>query len=110
MESHLATQRAAVKMLHDRILLLTKYVADVLAGPCRTSSTVHCLIYIPTLGSAKKDHATLRALSALISSLPASEDKNFREEFDTVSHLATTKRVILMVYVNLTTRNTETCN
>ncbi|TFK93563.1 COP9 signalosome subunit 6 [Polyporus arcularius HHB13444] len=65
LESHLQTQRAAVKMLHDRIMLLTKYVSDVIAG------------------SAKKDHATLRALSALIASLPASENKGFREEFDT---------------------------
>ena len=31
-ESHLQTQRAAVKMLHDRILLLVKYVTDVIAG------------------------------------------------------------------------------
>ena len=37
------------------------------------------------LGTATKDHATLRALSALIASLPASQDKEFREEFDTVS-------------------------
>ncbi|KAI0343983.1 COP9 signalosome subunit 6 [Trametopsis cervina] len=65
LESHLQTQRAAIKMLHDRILLLVKYVTDVVAG------------------SPKKDHSTLRALSALIASLPASEDKNFREEFDT---------------------------
>ncbi|KAI9066712.1 COP9 signalosome subunit 6 [Trametes sanguinea] len=65
LESHLQTQRAAVKMLHDRILLLVKYVSDVIAG------------------SATKDHATLRALSALIASLPASENKEFREEFDT---------------------------
>ncbi|RPD63247.1 COP9 signalosome subunit 6 [Lentinus tigrinus ALCF2SS1-7] len=65
LESHLQTQRAAVKMLHDRIMLLTKYVSDVIAG------------------SATKDHATLRALSALIASLPASENKGFREEFDT---------------------------
>ncbi|CDO70241.1 hypothetical protein BN946_scf184942.g41 [Trametes cinnabarina] len=65
LESHLQTQRAAVKMLYDRILLLVKYVSDVIAG------------------SATKDHATLRALSALIASLPASENKEFREEFDT---------------------------
>lgn len=32
MESHLQTQRAAVKMLHDRIMVLVKYVADVVAG------------------------------------------------------------------------------
>ena len=31
-ETHLQTQRSAVKMLHERILLLVKYVTDVLAG------------------------------------------------------------------------------
>jgi hypothetical protein len=36
------------------------------------------------LGQAKKDHATLRALTALIASLPATENKAFRTEFDTV--------------------------
>ena len=33
-----------------------------------------------------KDHATLRALSALIASLPATENKAFRDEFETVIH------------------------
>lgn len=41
------------------------------------------------LGQAVKDHATLRSLSALIASLPASEHKEFREEFDQVSELDT---------------------
>lgn len=40
--------------------------------------------YTPRIGQAPKDHATLRSLSALIASLPASENKGFREEFDTV--------------------------
>lgn len=31
-ESHLQTQRSAVKMLHERILVLIKYVTDVIAG------------------------------------------------------------------------------
>ncbi|KAG6829283.1 hypothetical protein H0H92_005036 [Tricholoma furcatifolium] len=65
-ESHLQTQRSAVKMLHERILILVKYVTEVIAG------------------EAKKDHATLRALSALVASLPATENKAFREEFSTV--------------------------
>ncbi|KDQ54790.1 hypothetical protein JAAARDRAFT_134778 [Jaapia argillacea MUCL 33604] len=64
LESHLQTQRAAVKMLHDRILVLVQYVADVIAG------------------QSKPDHATLRSLSALVASLPASESNGFREEFD----------------------------
>ncbi|KAI0067950.1 COP9 signalosome subunit 6 [Artomyces pyxidatus] len=65
LESHLQTQRAAVKMLHDRIVLLVQYVKDVISG------------------NAPKDHATLRSLTALIASLPASDNKGFREEFDT---------------------------
>lgn len=31
-DSHLQTQRAAVQMLHDRLQLLIKYVAGVVAG------------------------------------------------------------------------------
>ncbi|KZP32254.1 hypothetical protein FIBSPDRAFT_774873 [Athelia psychrophila] len=65
LESHLQTQRAAIKMLHERILVLVQYVTEVVAG------------------QTKKDHATLRSLSALISSLPASENKLFRDEFET---------------------------
>lgn len=30
--SHLQNQRAAVKMLHDRIVVLVQYVSDVMAG------------------------------------------------------------------------------
>ncbi|KAH6917589.1 maintenance of mitochondrial structure and function-domain-containing protein [Coprinopsis sp. MPI-PUGE-AT-0042] len=65
LESHLSTQRSAVKMLHERILLLVKYVTDAVAG------------------TAKRDHDVLRSLSALVASLPASENKMFREEFET---------------------------
>jgi len=64
LESYLHTQRSAVKMLHERILVLIKYVTEVIAG------------------QARADHTTLRSLSALIASLPASENKYFREEFD----------------------------
>jgi COP9 signalosome complex subunit 6 len=67
LENHLQAQRAAVKMLYDRIVVLVQYVADVLGG------------------KVKKDHATLRSLAALVASLPASESEAFREEFDTVS-------------------------
>jgi hypothetical protein len=31
-ESYLQTQKAAVKMLHDRILVLVQYVTEVIAG------------------------------------------------------------------------------
>ncbi|KIM48341.1 hypothetical protein M413DRAFT_440067 [Hebeloma cylindrosporum] len=65
LESHLQTQRSAVKMLHERILVLVKYVTNVIAG------------------QARPDHTILRSLSALLASLPASENKYFREEFNT---------------------------
>jgi len=65
LESHLQTQRAAVKMLHERLLVLVQYVTDVIAE------------------KAPKDNTTLRSLSALIASLPASENKGFRQEFNT---------------------------
>jgi len=65
LESHLQTQRSAVKMLRERILILVKYVSEVIGD------------------RATKDHATLRALSALIASLPATENKAFRDEFET---------------------------
>ncbi|PPQ69618.1 hypothetical protein CVT25_013701 [Psilocybe cyanescens] len=65
LESYLQTQRSAVKMLHERILILIKYVTDVLGGQARV------------------DQSILRSLSALLASLPASENKHFREEFDT---------------------------
>ncbi|KIM85492.1 hypothetical protein PILCRDRAFT_817520 [Piloderma croceum F 1598] len=65
LESHLQTQRAAIKMLHERILVLVQYVTEVIAG------------------QTQKDQTTLRSLSALIASLPASENRAFREEFET---------------------------
>jgi len=52
-------------MLHDRLLVLVRYVTDVIAG------------------QAPKDHTILRSLSALVASLPATESVAFREEFDT---------------------------
>ncbi|KAF9514814.1 hypothetical protein BS47DRAFT_1450710 [Hydnum rufescens UP504] len=65
LSSHLQTQRMAIKMLQDRIHILVKYVAAVIAG------------------SATKDYDTLRSLTALVASLPASENPAFREEFNT---------------------------
>jgi len=64
LESHLQTQRAAVKMLSERIQVLVQYVAGVVAG------------------TKLKDHNALRSLSALVASLPASELPEFRQEFD----------------------------
>jgi COP9 signalosome complex subunit 6 len=35
-------------------------------------------------GQGKGDHGVLRSLAALVASLPASENRHFREEFETV--------------------------
>ena len=86
-ESHLQTQRSAVKMLHERILILLKYVTDVLAG------------------EAKGDHSILRSLAGLIASLPASENKNFRQEFDTEY-----EDVQLTAYLSSLTKSTNILN
>lgn len=86
-DSHLQTQRSAVKMLHERIIVLVKYVTDVIAG--RPIAVLmfhpHKSQSIQSSGQAPKDQATLRALAALVASLPATESKPFRHEFDTVS-------------------------
>ncbi|KZS96106.1 hypothetical protein SISNIDRAFT_451786 [Sistotremastrum niveocremeum HHB9708] len=85
--SHLQTQRAAIKMLHDRILILIQYVTGVIAN------------------QAPRDHATLRALGSLIASLPASESAAFREEFDTEF-----ADVQLTAYLSRLTKTTDTLN
>jgi len=87
LESHLQTQRSAVKMLHERILILIKYVTEVIAG------------------QARPDQTTLRSLSALIASLPASENKYFREEFDTEY-----EDVQLTVFLSSLTKSTNILN
>lgn len=81
LESHLQTQRAAVKMLYDRIVVLVQYVSQALDG----ASTLFFFesISYGGIGSTKKDHSVLRSIAALIASLPASENRAFREEFDT---------------------------
>ena len=88
MEAHLQTQRAAVQMLHNRILALVQYVSDVIAGmqnyfiyPISHFSEHICA------GKTQKDHAVLRALSALVSTLPASSHPEFKREFDQVCYL-----------------------
>jgi len=85
--SHLQTQRAAVKMLHDRILTLVEYVTNCLAG------------------TAAKNHEVLRSLAALVASLPASENKYFREEFDTEQ-----ADVLLTTYLSTLTKSQKIMN
>ncbi|KAG8219997.1 maintenance of mitochondrial structure and function-domain-containing protein, partial [Butyriboletus roseoflavus] len=87
MESHLQAQRAAIKMLHERILVLVQYVTNTIAG------------------QVPKDHTILRSISALIASLPASENNGFREEFDTEY-----EDVQLTAFLSALTKSTNTLN
>lgn len=64
MISHLQSQRAAIQMLHARILVITSYVDALIKG------------------KAAMDYPTLRSIQALVSSLPASEHKIFKAEYD----------------------------
>jgi len=70
-------------MLHERILILVKYVTNVIAG----TQSWHFFFFLNPFfvsGQSRPDHTILRSLSALLASLPASENKHFREEFNTV--------------------------
>ena len=72
-------------MLHERIMVLVKYVTEVVAGKLFHCETRFRRSKETTEGQATKDHAVLRSLSALMASLPATESPGFREEFDTVT-------------------------
>lgn len=63
--SHLQNQRAAIQMLHTRIGVIISYLESLIAGK----------------EGCKVDYPILRSIQALVSSLPASEHKTFREEF-----------------------------
>lgn len=76
---------AAIKMLHERIMVLVKYVTEVIAGKFSYLETGFGDSKETIEGQATKDHAVLRSLSALMASLPATESPGFREEFDTVT-------------------------
>ena len=71
-------------MLHERIVVLVKYVTEVIAGKFSSRETAFGCAKDTIEGRATKDHAVLRSLSALMASLPATESPGFREEFDTV--------------------------
>lgn len=93
-------------MLHERILILVKYVTDVIAGECQVGDEFPFISWF-LLGQAKPDAGVLRSLSALIASLPASENKYFREEFDTVRHLSVYDLAFLTMRP---IRNIKMCN
>jgi COP9 signalosome complex subunit 6 len=92
-------------MLHERILLLVTYVSDVIIG---VSTTKSFLLFLSTpKDQAPKDHATLRALTALIASLPATENKAFREEFETVRCLLSYSLIVLQQTPDRSTRTSN---
>lgn len=64
--SHLQSQRAATQMLHARIGIIISYVENLIKGSEGT----------------KLDYPTLRTIQSLVASLPASEHKTFREEYE----------------------------
>ena len=63
----LTTQRNAIKMLYERIAIVVDYLTRL------------------EKGTVDKDAATLRMISALVTSLPAVDSNEFRQEFMTVS-------------------------
>lgn len=67
MIASLSTQRNALKMLHERVLVIVQYLEAV------------------GRGEAVRDEETLRQISALITSLPATASAEFDDEFMTVS-------------------------
>lgn len=82
-------------MLHDRILVLVEYVSSVIVGSLPVRTALKTKSNLCTPGNAKPDHAVLRSLSALVASLPASENLQFREEFETVNLYLPTSAVSL---------------
>lgn len=74
-------------MLHDRIQILVNYVSLAISGAFTSPSLMTSSSGF--LGTASVDHTAFRSLSALLTSLPASDAPEFREEFDTVrpSHI-----------------------
>jgi COP9 signalosome complex subunit 6 len=69
-------------MLHDRIQVLVAYVTSVIAGSVLPPSR-NTMLNVD-LGNVSEDYSTLRSLSALLASLPAADQPEFRQEFDTV--------------------------
>lgn len=60
------TQRNALKMLHERVLLVQQYLDRL------------------SKGTVPHDRETLRQIHALVSSLPAADSAEFKNEYMTV--------------------------
>ncbi|KAK4699864.1 hypothetical protein P7C70_g6393, partial [Phenoliferia sp. Uapishka_3] len=83
----LTTQRNAIKMLFDRVSVIVQYLNAVAAG------------------TAVKDQETLRQISALISSLPATDSEDFRDEFMTEHN-----DILLTTYLSTLTKQLNSAN
>ncbi|KAI8818521.1 maintenance of mitochondrial structure and function-domain-containing protein [Fimicolochytrium jonesii] len=79
--AQLTGQRNAIKMLHSRISLLHKYVADV------------------EQGRLPRDHNIMRQIGSLCNRLPTIDSPDFREEF-----LVSYNDVLLMTYLATVTK------
>lgn len=60
------TQRNALKMLEERVQIISDYLDRL------------------NKGTVPVDHETLRQIQSLVSSLPAADSKEFRQEYMTV--------------------------
>ena len=78
---NLITQRNAIRMLYDRITVLSRYIYDVSRGESL------CVMVGPKLivGSVEADHEIIRQISSLVASLPTIDAQGFRDEFEQVS-------------------------
>lgn len=72
----LGLQRNAIAMLHDRVLVILKYISGVVDGKVGTSLLME--------GTAKVDHDILRQVSALVATLPVMDVADFNTELETV--------------------------
>lgn len=99
MIANLTTQRNAIKMLSERVAVIVQYLNAVAEG------------------TAPKDQETLRMISALCTSLPATDSLDYREEFMTASRQILSRAVAKGIYhelilgpARLILRNTTTCS
>lgn len=81
----LTTQRNAVAMLHERMRVLLKYIVGVINGKHLRFPRYELQLKWVFTGTAQVDHAVLRQISAIVSTLPVMTESGFQDEFLTVS-------------------------
>lgn len=89
--AHLNTQRNAIKMLHDRMLVLLEYIKAIQGqsrGNPNSSGWRFPNAFVPMAPAdptTKQDHQVTREIMALVSCLPVMSEKEFKMELLTVS-------------------------